>query len=220
MAQVIHNANSTRRVHASQPTHRRARTCSIISTTSSSSFKSILEFPSTSTTVSGLPAKHDACGSFVPNASATASLRFVTSFQYQSYRQPSVAHRGRRSIPLPAKQSSSTSSSDDEGDVSVVTRPVIPSISRTQIPYAQPYPVSTTTSSSAYSLRPDLEPRTDLHPVLASLERKSKLCARRVHCSTCKKPGTDYPRCAKCGEMWCSRECRLHGGKRHMCSSV
>jgi hypothetical protein len=57
-----------------------------------------------------------------------------------------------------------------------------------------------------------------LHPILAACEKMSRVSSRAV-CSTCMKPGYDYPRCAKCGDMWCSRACRLRDGvKRHICS--
>ncbi|KAI6147112.1 hypothetical protein BKA82DRAFT_808166 [Pisolithus tinctorius] len=57
-----------------------------------------------------------------------------------------------------------------------------------------------------------------LHPVLETLEKKSRLsCSSQ--CSTCLKPGRDFPRCGRCGQMWCSRGCRLQGGKKHVCPS-
>jgi len=56
-----------------------------------------------------------------------------------------------------------------------------------------------------------------LHPVLEAVEKSSKL-SYRTTCSTCLKPGRDFPRCPRCNDMWCSRECRLQGGKRHVCA--
>lgn len=57
-----------------------------------------------------------------------------------------------------------------------------------------------------------------LHPVLEGLERKSRVsCSSQ--CSTCLKSGRDFPRCGRCGQMWCSRDCRLQGGKKHICPS-
>ncbi|KIM56769.1 hypothetical protein SCLCIDRAFT_1220035 [Scleroderma citrinum Foug A] len=58
----------------------------------------------------------------------------------------------------------------------------------------------------------------NLHPVLEALEKKSRLSCRS-QCSTCLKIGRDYPRCGRCAQMWCSRECRLQGGKKHICPS-
>ncbi|KAH8104612.1 hypothetical protein BXZ70DRAFT_921677 [Cristinia sonorae] len=53
---------------------------------------------------------------------------------------------------------------------------------------------------------------------LAEIESKSKFRVR-TSCSTCHRPGSNYPCCPRCGEMWCSRECRLQStaGKRHVC---
>ncbi|KAJ3544994.1 hypothetical protein NMY22_g2594 [Coprinellus aureogranulatus] len=56
-----------------------------------------------------------------------------------------------------------------------------------------------------------------LHPVLARAERSSKFCKGVKVCATCSKTGRDFPACGKCNKMWCSRECRLAGGKRHVC---
>jgi len=58
----------------------------------------------------------------------------------------------------------------------------------------------------------------NLHPILEALEKRSRLSCRS-QCSTCSKIGRDYPRCGRCGQMWCSRECRLQGGKKHICPS-
>ncbi|OBZ68791.1 hypothetical protein A0H81_11360 [Grifola frondosa] len=58
-----------------------------------------------------------------------------------------------------------------------------------------------------------------LSPSLADLEDASRFRVQAV-CVTCKKTGANFPSCAKCGEMWCSRDCRLQGsssGRRHMC---
>jgi hypothetical protein len=55
-----------------------------------------------------------------------------------------------------------------------------------------------------------------LHPILEAVESASKLSCRTV-CATCLKAGKDFPRCPRCGDMWCSRECRMQGGKRHVC---
>ena len=56
-----------------------------------------------------------------------------------------------------------------------------------------------------------------LHPVLRAVERGSKLSCKTV-CSTCMIAGTNFPRCPRCDEMWCSRACRLQGGKKHVCA--
>ena len=81
-----------------------------------------------------------------------------------------------------------------------------------------PTPVrSTPSTSSSSSMISHVE--SDIPPILAQLERKSKFCSQKMYCSTCKKTGADFPRCGKCGETWCSRPCRLVEGKRHVCGS-
>lgn len=55
-----------------------------------------------------------------------------------------------------------------------------------------------------------------LCPILEAIENASKLSGRTV-CVTCLKTGRDFPHCPRCGDMWCSRECRMQGGKRHIC---
>jgi len=57
-----------------------------------------------------------------------------------------------------------------------------------------------------------------LHPVLEAIEKRSMLSCKTV-CSACKKTGANFPRCPRCGEMWCSRACRLQGGKKHICAN-
>lgn len=56
-----------------------------------------------------------------------------------------------------------------------------------------------------------------LPPVLKAIERSSRLSCRSI-CSACMKQGTNFPRCPRCDEMWCSRACRLQGGKKHVCA--
>ena len=98
----------------------------------------------------------------------------------------------------------------------------IPHITRT-LSYHPVQRSPDSSSSAIFAVQEVPEPRiakTNLHPVLANLERKSKLISPKADfCSTCKKPGRDFPRCGKCQNMWCSRECRLMGGRRHFCGS-
>jgi hypothetical protein len=91
--------------------------------------------------------------------------------------------------------------------------PKVPYITRTLLPTD---PSSTSSSSSMISHHV----QSDLQPILAQLERKSKFCTQKISCSTCRKIGSDFPRCGKCGETWCSRSCRLVEGKRHVCGSL
>ena len=64
-------------------------------------------------------------------------------------------------------------------------------------------------------------PMPPLHPALAAVERSSRLLKQSIRCAACGDVGKDFPRCGKCGEAWCSRECRvksLAGKKRHVCA--
>lgn len=61
-----------------------------------------------------------------------------------------------------------------------------------------------------------------LHPALAAVERSSRLLKANVACAVCGDTGKDFPRCGRCGEAWCSRDCRLvslAGKKRHVCAT-
>ncbi|KAJ7175829.1 hypothetical protein C8R46DRAFT_1214290 [Mycena filopes] len=67
---------------------------------------------------------------------------------------------------------------------------------------------------------PSPAPQSGTAPALASLERRSRFCAKRVFCATCRAPGSNFPACARCGAAWCSRACRLPNGARHVCPSA
>ncbi|TFK40546.1 hypothetical protein BDQ12DRAFT_457197 [Crucibulum laeve] len=208
------HANADRRVVAMpHRTHGRTRTASLISTSSGRSFRSAFELSRaySPVTASECSSNQAAAGSFIPIGSATASLQNIASCYSPSPRRRRVTFLDK-TISYPASDES-----DDGNDG--IAGPSMPYIMHTQLPATIPYPPSPASSTSSTSLPHDRESDSQLHPILASLERKSKLCSRRVYCSSCKKPGTDYPRCGKCGEMWCSRDCRLLGGKRHICSS-
>ncbi|TBU28590.1 hypothetical protein BD311DRAFT_318243 [Dichomitus squalens] len=60
----------------------------------------------------------------------------------------------------------------------------------------------------------------DLPPVstspLEELERSSRFRVQCV-CMTCKRAGSNFPHCGKCGDMWCSRECRTGAAGTHVC---
>ncbi|KAI0761956.1 hypothetical protein BD413DRAFT_485015 [Trametes elegans] len=53
-------------------------------------------------------------------------------------------------------------------------------------------------------------PAHELAPTLEDLERTSRFRVESV-CVRCRRAGSNFPSCAKCGERWCSRECRLQG---------
>jgi len=59
-------------------------------------------------------------------------------------------------------------------------------------------------------------------PSLAAIESGSRLMRGKIVCATCGGAGPDFPRCGRCGEAWCSRECRIDANKKaggkHRCS--
>ncbi|KAJ7095889.1 hypothetical protein B0H15DRAFT_827498 [Mycena belliarum] len=178
------------------------RTTSSISLLSSSS-KITLDFPSKADpsvylTVRG--GRH-ALGAFCPTPDAASAL------------QPFARRTPKRLWLAPA--------SPAPGHPPL--RPLsIPSISRTVAFAASP--VSPATEPLLDFDRDYTAPKRALTtdgtpPALAALERRSRLCTARVFCATCRAPGTNFPACARCASAWCSRECRLAGGKRHVCLS-
>ena len=159
--------------------------------------------------VSQKPEKHEAWGSFIPLRSATPCLRKFISVS-PSYSNQSSPKR-RRTFSYDIRTPIPSYWEEDSKPPS----PEIPYITRT-LP-SSPIRPHSPTSSSASMLSHNVQ--SDLHPILARVEKKSKLCNQKVYCFTCRKVGSDFPRCGKCGAMWCSRPCRLVGGKRHVCSS-
>ncbi|KAI1789607.1 hypothetical protein LXA43DRAFT_1152487 [Ganoderma leucocontextum] len=109
--------------------------------------------------------------------------------------------------------------------------PDLPSICRTPSSYSSSDYFTTTPSSAGPTtpvhtgvvlpIKPDgrKSEASSLHPVLENLEQTSMFRVLTA-CATCGKRGSNFPCCPKCGEMWCSRPCRLQkgNGKRHICS--
>lgn len=175
----------------------RKRTVSLLSTTSK------LVFDRTKTPPAIHSETHKAYGAFTPTGSAFPSLRYfseptTTFFGFRRHRKP-VQPVWRIDYD-PVSQSSTATHSPVSSPPGT---PPLPSISRTDIPSS---PVSPPLLLS------------ETAQTLVLLEKNSKFCARTFQCATCGRAGSDFPRCAKCGELWCSRECRLNGGKRHICT--
>ena len=202
-----------------RPSHRRSRTLSQFSVSSESS-KLTFDSSKLATITIG---SYNASGSFSPTTSAKASLisikgpsRKWPSLDLPLSKQPLVPlwHGDEVESPPPSPETASPSSPSSPLSIKS-SLSSIPSISRTS---------SSFSASDALSER---KPKASLagegrhnklHPVLAACEKMSRVSSQAV-CSTCMKPGYDYPRCAKCGDMWCSRACRLRDGvKRHICS--
>ncbi|TEB39856.1 hypothetical protein FA13DRAFT_1724068 [Coprinellus micaceus] len=192
-----------------RPLHYRSRTLSLYSTASGTSSRSSLSI-TTQLSHGTSPAPQiergtDAWGSFVPSPSARHSLHQLVSSVHPppptATPKPSLKKqtgRERRPQPLSVAYSRPIRATASVG---------FPVITRTTSPPSSPLSSSPGTSSSSAS------------SINISLERKmhSFLCGQKMVCATCHKPGRDYPQCGKCKKMWCSRECRLVGGKRHVC---
>ncbi|KAI0648073.1 hypothetical protein C8Q79DRAFT_551575 [Trametes meyenii] len=102
----------------------------------------------------------------------------------------------------------------------------LPSICRTPSSYSgseyfptAPSSAGPATPAHTAAALPVARKSESLHPVLEKLERTSMFCVQTA-CATCGKGGSNFPCCPRCGEMWCSRACRLQrgNGKRHICS--
>ncbi|THV05303.1 hypothetical protein K435DRAFT_961376 [Dendrothele bispora CBS 962.96] len=186
-----------------------------------------IDIPRTSASVSvALSSTGDeAYGSFTPTSPVFSSLKHLVA----SHSRPSLFSSFRRTrhtsmFEWPDSDTPSELLSPPASPVMPHARlapPPVPSISRSSS-YGTPGLLSPASSSSTTlhevndaSAVPF--PKTKLNPILDSLEQNSKLCVKQMRCATCGKIGSDYPRCGKCGEMWCSRACRLHNGKRHQC---
>lgn len=194
-------------------TSRRRRTASIFSTSSclSTSSTASLSLLSDPTLVSGVSEGSSAWGSFVPLNSASTSLRSLAA-----------THRYRNSCSGidPSEESLQVSIEKSRPYGTLFSRgqsSKVPLITRTLSTNPMPRPPSPDSSASSINQDVVRHGSNGLHPVLARMERASKFCTQKKVCSTCRKPGRDFPQCGKCHQMWCSRECRLVGGKRHVC---
>lgn len=154
---------------------------------------------------------HDVHGSFTPTASARAALQYLNNPETSG---PRLTHRSRPRFVWP---------NDDDSPLSSGPPSPTVSISHTMPPFFTPGGLTSATTPSSilidgYQQGHERMMSDELNPILAKLERKSKLLSQRGPCSTCKKEGSGYPKCGSCNGMWCSRECRLAGGKKHVCS--
>lgn len=211
----------------------RARTFSLYSTASGTSSRSSLSL-TTALSPPTSPAPRvergaDAWGSFVPLAPARQSLQRVISSGPPSpmrttlkQRPEKPPHDAQHVFSL-AYDHSTRSPRSPSRQIRTPASAGLPVITRTSSPSSSPSvsssPGTSTPSSSASSINLERKSSSssELHPVLAKLERTSKLCGQKMACATCHTPGRDYPQCGKCKKMWCSRECRIVGGKRHIC---
>ncbi|KAH9854672.1 hypothetical protein C2E23DRAFT_817487 [Lenzites betulinus] len=163
---------------------------------------------------------------FSPGATPSRTLPGPRSTRHASLRLP--ADRVPREHLAPVRRKQQTASSPIDSPPS----PALPSICRTPSSYTGSEYFSTAPSSAGPAtpvhtmtpLPPPMLARkaetSSLHPVLEGLERAS-MFAVRTACASCGRNGSNFPCCPRCGEMWCSRGCRLQkgNGKRHICAS-
>jgi hypothetical protein len=188
----------------------------MLTVSTSASFKSttyraafeITKTPSPLPAICSRPNVEQAHSSFTPARSAAKSLR---DFAGNHTTILPRTHKKRRRVTF-QETSSPVSSDDDDFTPSF-------QIARHARPPKKGYQNRVMTSPLINGMSQDINP-SGMHPILAKLERQSKLCTQMVYCSTCGKSGHDYPRCGKCGVMWCSRTCRLVAGKRHICPPI
>ncbi|KAI0354949.1 hypothetical protein OH77DRAFT_1425559 [Trametes cingulata] len=179
-------------------------------------------------------------GSFAPTSSTRERLLSILSVGAASSSATPSAPPSPRRAPLSLRlttdrlQRLNSSERRRQSATSPIDSPAtpIPSICRTPSSYSGSEYFPTAPSSTAPSsagpatpvhtsavLPPTRKSESSLHPVLESLERTSMFCVQTA-CATCGKHGSNFPCCPRCGEMWCSRTCRLQrgNGKRHICS--
>lgn len=190
--------------------------------TSHSRFVPIQPIPSTHLYVAN--DEQEMLGSFAPTSQVRPRLRSLLSTELCKGPQPQPSNSFN--IGSGSSWLSNTTFSNPISPFSLPHphSPVVPSISRTPSPYTDPESLPSVPSSAGPSTptrsrtSSPIGTTRSLHSVLESLEDASKFHVRTC-CATCKKVGSNFPCCPKCGEMWCSRACRLQGnsGKRHEC---
>jgi len=204
--------------------HKRSSSRSSRSSSQSSLLSAYVQKLSTTSATAPVPGTVSAYGSFTTTPSASSWLR---SYAFLNLPEVSISlSYERRQGKLPDRGFSSTYDYDSPDSSVAPDSPLSatrPSISRTSSsdsyivePFTKNSPVIITDPGPS-TLPTDLG-SNKLHPILEAVESASKLSSRTA-CSPCLKSGFDYPRCPRCKDMWCSRECRLQGGKRHVCTT-
>ena len=177
--------------------------------------------PTPSTFLSVASNEQQTIGSFAPTSQARPRLRSLLSTDAPKDTRPQLSH-----IVTGSSWLLNTAFQNTVSPFTTLSRPQspVPSISRTpspdtdlESPSTAPSSAGPSTPSRSLASSPIGTTRS-LHSVLESLEDSSKFRIR-TSCATCKRSGSNFPCCPRCGEMWCSRACRLQGnnGKRHQC---
>ncbi|EPT05228.1 hypothetical protein FOMPIDRAFT_1057522 [Fomitopsis schrenkii] len=188
---------------------------------------SLVSTPSLAPAVLHVPQDEpETIGSFAPTNPPSLKLRTLL---HPGPSLPLAMRAFRR--PRPDSPNDETWLGEDSGSAlrhspSPPDSPDIPSICRTPSSYTESdyFPTAPSSAGPATPAR-EFSPSPihghkplPLHPVLELLEDQSKFCVRTA-CAHCRKVGNNFPCCPRCGEMWCSRDCRMqsNGGKRHTC---
>jgi len=120
-----------------------------------------------------------------------------------------------------------TSDAAPQPDVQIVSSEPIPTTSSASTLTVRSRTSSTVSLATASSSEgpetprahsPLMSPSQELRRSLSDLEHTSRFRAP-TSCVTCKRSGSNYPCCPKCGDVWCSRHCRMAAGKdgKHSC---
>lgn len=205
-----HNSSKQPQKYAASVVHRRERTYS----------SSRSSMTSQSSTASWFPQKlYEASSAEVVQGDLQAYGSFTTTvpavFCLRSYFSvPSKSRRKRQDT----EWANEYNFEHPESPLSRSRSPHRPSISRTSSMNSSlgELPISPLFSPDSPPASPLGDNVSTLCPILEAVESASKLSCRTV-CVTCLKTGRDFPHCPRCGDMWCSRECRMQGGKRHVC---
>jgi len=189
------------------------------------SVRSISSSSKASPVPAGILEHSEPVGSFAVTSPARGSLRHVMSQTTRPWGIPSLwllKIPSASEIPLgpndglptisrtPSTLSASDTASSSEG-------PLTPDLVSSPLTYqSKGKGKETPYEDGGLTLPSPQRSLSKLDPILAKVERCSKF-RTITECSACQKVGSDYPKCPRCQEMWCSRECRLQGGKRHLC---
>ncbi|KAJ7777302.1 hypothetical protein B0H16DRAFT_953612 [Mycena metata] len=199
-----------------RPQHRRRRTLSVSIPPAGTLSKITIAAQSTNAGA----VRGAAAGAFTLTGSARAALRGLGS--RTSDDSDSDSYEEYTSSPILAHVRTYSNFSDKD----------VPSISRTASPFEgerAPIPPGWGGRGRAQRARErsrsrertqhrEQAHRSRIHPALETLERESRVGTGRVVCAACAKPGANFPRCARCSKMFCSRGCRT--AVVHRCASM
>lgn len=176
-------------------------------------------FPRAEPVLSVATEVEETIGSFSPTSCPRQHLHDILD----TFAPPPRRKSGLRVVTRPDKGKSRSRDPSPSRSISPPLSP-IPSICRTPSSYSESeyFPTAPSSAGPATPVHsnvssPQLQNKA-LRPILEALEDASKFRVE-TPCASCGKVGSNYPCCPRCGEMWCSRACRVRttAGKRHVC---